>query len=226
MPLAIFDIDGTLTDTVAVDLECYEAAVLEEWGVQIPTEWPSFVEVTDSAILATACARAGRPVPDPQTERRIAVNVGARLEAELQRSPGRFRPIPGAPAIFEVLRQSGWTVAMATGAWRPSALVKLGGAGIPHAGVPLATSTEHPARRDIIARAVSVAVEAAALEDSGPVVYFGDGVWDGRAAASLGCTFIGVGLDRAEALRAAGARVVIPDFGDSASVLAHLDAVA
>lgn len=224
MPLAVFDIDGTLTDTVAVDVECYEAAILEEWGVRIPDEWPTFVEVTDSAILVTACEQQGLPTPDLAAERRIAANVGARLEAELRRNPHRFQSIPGAPAIFDVLRGEGWSVAMATGAWRPSALVKLQGAGIPQTGVPLATSTEHPARQDIIARAVKAAGRrAASLE---PVVYFGDGVWDGRAATSLGYHFIGVGLGREEALREAGAQLVIPDFDEPERVLSHLRALA
>jgi len=54
MPVAVFDIDGTLTDTMDVDVECYEAAVLAELEVEIPADWPTFNEVTDSAILATA----------------------------------------------------------------------------------------------------------------------------------------------------------------------------
>jgi len=91
MPKAVFDIDGTLTDTMVVDLDCYKSA---------------------------------------------------------------------------------------SGAWRPTALAKLDGAGISLDGVPIVTSSEHLARRDILLHAV----RSLAGETSAPVVYFGDGVWDGRSS--------------------------------------------
>jgi len=219
MPIAVFDIDGTLTDTMSVDVECYEGAIREVLGVVIPESWPSMDEVTDPAILATACELQGLPLPDDATHRRIAKRVGALLSEELIHRPERFSPIPGARSIFRELRAAGWRVAMATGAWRPSARVKLAGAKIPVEGVPLATSSDHHARRDIIEHAIS----ALSRESSEAVVYFGDGVWDGRAAMSLGCGFVGVGpADNEGALRAAGARGFIRDFSDPARVLSQL----
>lgn len=219
-PIAVFDIDGTLTDTVDVDLECYETAIWESLGIELPSSWPSMNEVTDPAILATACEMQGRKVPDPETQELIAARVGELLAVELRHRPQRFSPIPGARDVFRELRSAGWQIAMATGAWRPSALIKLKGAQIPTEGVPLATATEEPARRDIISHAVSGLSRA----ESGPAVYFGDGVWDGRAATSLGFTFIGIGPPSKEAsLRAAGARGFLNDFSDSESVLAQLD---
>lgn len=219
MPIAVFDIDGTLTDTMDVDVECYEAAIREVLGLQIPDDWPSFEEVTDSAILAIACERQGRPLPDPHTERRIADRVAVLLSMELDRTPERFTPIPGARGVFAALRAAGWRIAMATGAWRPSAEVKLAGAGIPCEDVPLATSSDCKARRDIIRRAVA---SVGPLE-SEPVAYVGDGVWDGRAATSLGYGFVGVGPeDGAEALRQAGAVGVVPDLSDVGRLLIQL----
>ena len=220
MPIAIFDIDGTLTDTVDVDLECYEAAILETIDLRIPREWPSFDEVTDPAILARACELRGRPVPDADTEERIARRVGQLLSRALERTPERFRPIPGADRVFGTLRDEGWGVAMATGAWRPSAEVKLRGARLPTAGVALATSSEHRRRRDIIRHAV----ELCAAPSETDVVYVGDGVWDGRAARSLGLGFVGVGAaDRVGSLRQAGAAMVVDDLVDTDRLLRALD---
>jgi len=222
VPLAVFDIDGKLTDTVEVDVECYEAAILSELGLRIPDDWPGFAEVTDPAILATACERHGVPVPDRRTEERIAARVGELLAASLAFAPERFRAIPGARRVFEHLEREGWSVAMATGAWRPSAMVKLEGAGIAHRGVPLATASDHATRAAIIGHAV----ESVPGPSEGPVVYIGDGVWDGRAARSLGYRFVGVARDdRASELSAAGADAVIPDFRDPASFLRHLGRV-
>ena len=212
----MFDIDGTLTDTMAVDVECYEAAIRAELGIGIPSDWPTFDEVTDASILATACERRGIPVPGEETQRGIAEEVGRRLESELARAPHRFRAVPGAPEIFEVLRSAGWRVAMATGAWRPSALVKLRGAGIPHEGVPLASASEHPARAEII----RTAVQATSGSREEPVVYLGDGVWDGKAAKSLGYGFVGVATEgQGDRLRDAGADVVIEDFSEARALI-------
>ena len=220
MPIAVFDIDGTLTDTMSVDVECYEGAIAEMLGVEVPSSWPEMDEVTDPAILATACELRGVPAPSATTEGLIANRVAELLQLELEQRPGRFAPIPGARRVFAELRSAGWRVAMATGAWRPSALVKLAGARIPIENVPLATSSDFRARREIIRHAVSEMSQA----ESEPIVYFGDGVWDGRAATSLGYGFVGIGpTENEEALRGAGAGGFLPDFADAAQVLSQLD---
>lgn len=222
MPIAVFDIDGTLTDTSAVDMECYEAAVRSEVGVEIPRDWPGLPDVTDVTILEAACERSGLPVPDVRAQQRIAARLGGLLALALREAPHRFRPLPGATEVFAHLEAAGWRVAIATGAWRPSAVVKLEGAGIRYLDLPLASATDHPARTEIIRHAVR-GVEA---EEGEPVVYLGDGVWDARAAEALGFGFVGVGQgDRVDALRGAGAEVVIEDFTDAASLIGLLEAL-
>lgn len=222
MPVAVFDVDGTLTDTFDVDVECYEEGVRTELGLEIPSDWPTFDEVTDAAILATACRRVGRPVPDRETEDRVATRVAELLEGVRSTAPERFRAIPGAETVFELLTDAGWQVAMATGAWRPSALVKLEGAGVPYQGVPLASCSDHPARADIIRHAVRKL-----SSDDGPFVYVGDGVWDGRASLSLGYSFIGVATgSRGASLKNVGATAVVPDFRDPDALLGALERIA
>lgn len=214
-PLVVFDIDGTLTDTMDVDVECFERAVHEVVGVEIPATWAEFEEITDPAIVETACRLAGHPLPDAATLSRAAERTGVLLGRALDTAPHRFAPIPGAETVFARLRGTGCRLAMATGAWRPSAEVKLRGAGIADATVPLATSSEHRARADIIREAANRA--GGAVE--GPV-YVGDGVWDGRAALELGYRFVGVGTgDRARRLRDVGADVVVPDLRDATKIL-------
>ena len=220
MPIAVFDIDGTLTDTMDVDVECYEGAIREILGIEVPATWPSMDEVTDSAILETTCQEHGHPLPDGGTLRRIADRVSELLTIQLRERPERFTPIPGAREIFAGLRGMGWRVAMATGAWRPSTVVKLAGARIPTDGVPLATSTEYRARRDIIRHAVSAFSE----QDTDVVVYVGDGVWDGRAATSLGYGFVGLGPTENEAaLRGVGASGYVHDLSDAARLVSQLE---
>ena len=52
MNLVMFDIDGTLTQTCAVDAACYVEAVMEVTGLRaISTDWASYRHTTDSGIL-------------------------------------------------------------------------------------------------------------------------------------------------------------------------------
>ena len=221
MPIAVFDIDGTLTDSMDVDLECYKRAIQEELGIEMPEHWATLDEITDSAILAAACELQGQAVPERMTEHRIASRVAQFLEVTLSHSPERCESIPGATTVFRILELEGWDVAIATGAWRPSALVKLKTARIPYDGVPIATSSDHYARRDIIRHAVT---SIPSSKKSESVVYIGDGVWDGCAATELGYGFVGVGPgDTTADLEKVGATAVIPDFIDFELLLANLD---
>lgn len=215
MPIVIFDVDGTLTETTAVDTECYTAAVRAELGVEVPDDWSAYDEVTDAAILARACALAGYAPPDRQATDRVAARVASMLRRACEAEPHRFRPVAGARTIFGALTAAGWCVSIATGAWRPSALVKLRGARIPHRGVPLASATDHAERVEIVRRAARAHPAA-----GGPVVYVGDGVWDARAAARAGYAFVGVASGaKAAALREAGATVVVPDLRDPRAII-------
>ena len=215
MHLAIFDIDGTLTDTNVVDDECYARAIKEELGLHLPASWPSMDEITAAGVLRHLCEQKELEF-DSQAEDRVTIRFVDLLRDACALANDRFHAIPGAPQVFAHLRSAGWDVAIATGGWRPSALFKLRSAAIPYEGVPLATSSEHHVRREIIRLAASSAGEA--TRES--VVYVGDGVWDVRAALELGCAFLGVGNGvKASALVAAGAESVIPDFTDAGAVV-------
>jgi phosphoglycolate phosphatase-like HAD superfamily hydrolase len=219
--IAIFDIDGTLTDTNLVDEECYLAAVRQELGCDVGPDWGGIQDVTDAQILRALWARE-RAVPFPEVVERSVVSRFVRLlEREVVDRPQRFRAVPGARQVFGLARRLGWSPAIATGAWRESALLKLRTAAIPFDGVPLSTSSEHVARADIIARLLMSAPGPAPKA----VVYFGDALWDVRAAEVLGIRFVGVGRGpAAELLRAAGADLVIGDFRDSDALAEALSA--
>ncbi|MBI3191378.1 MAG: hypothetical protein HYZ36_01850 [Pedosphaera parvula] len=52
MHLVIFDIDGTLTETNAVDADCYVRALAEVFGfADVDTDWSTYPHVTDSGGL-------------------------------------------------------------------------------------------------------------------------------------------------------------------------------
>ena len=118
-----------------------------------------------------------------------------------------------------------WDVAIATGAWRTSALFKLRVAGIDIASVARRRSPKTARDRDEIVRS-GVGTRA---ERSGGSAYAASLHWRcdlGRphgAARRLGLPFLGVAVKGSEdALRAAGATHVVPDFRDAGAVLRAL----
>ena len=219
--IAVFDIDGTLTDTNPVDEECYLTAIRDELGWEVGPGWDGLDDVTDAQILRALWARE-RADPFPKSlERSVIRRFLELLEHEAVERPHRFAAVPGARHAFDLVRRLGWSPAIATGAWRESALLKLRAADIPFAGVPLSTSSDEVARAAIIRRLLP----GATTQDPKAAVYFGDAVWDVRAAGILGIRFVGVGHGRAaERLRAAGAPIVIRDFDDPDTVAAALGA--
>lgn len=223
MPSAVFDIDGTLTDTNAVDHECYVAAVLEVLGLQVGDDWGGVDDVTDSNILRTLWARERSEALPPSVEQDVIARFVDLLERAALERPDRFRPVRGATEVFGRVAGLGWRPAMATGGWRLSAELKLARAAIPHEDVPLASASEHVRRADIIRHAL--ATEGGARGDR-EAVYFGDRPWDLRAARALGMSFVGIGTGEAAArLREAGASVVLPDLGDADLLAKTLNAL-
>lgn len=217
MGVLVFDIDGTLTDTNGVDAALFEAALR---AVFPDTELdPSRVleEYTDTAILMAICEALLEPDYD-SLEAQVHEIFLASLRAAALSEPASFAPVPGAQEIFAEIEDSGWTPAIATGAWRESAELKLRTAQIPTDGIPLATSTERARRVDIIQLAVS---QTPARMGEDPIVYVGDGTWDVAACQELGIGFIGrvTVPGSSERLREAGAQVVIDDFSDPSQLL-------
>ena len=69
MQLAIFDIDGTLTDTNAADNACFLQAFEESLGIRnIDTDWTSYRYSTDSGIVSEILGRHRRRADQEDVE--------------------------------------------------------------------------------------------------------------------------------------------------------------
>ena len=225
--LAVFDIDGTLTDTNAVDEECFLRAVADVLCLDAAgLLWSEAPHVTDSDLLRWLCQRyCGRPLRQGEAEETIGRFLEL-LHRELRSTPERFRAMPGAPAVFGHLRESGWEVALATGGWEPSARLKLAAAGLAAEDLPLASASDAPTRPEILELAVRRTSELSGGAFS-RIVALGDAIWDLEAATALSWPFVGVASgERASRLRAAGASVVLQDLADLAALHAALEAAA
>lgn len=228
MLLILFDIDGTLTESFALDAAMFLDTVRKTFGFRdISEDWSSYRHVTGAGVLREIVeVRLGRPPTREEVGR-----VQARLEASLRtgiREAGGIKPIPGAPRMLTWLlgSPSEYAVAIASGNWTAIARLMLDSAGLQVDGVPGAFSDDEVAREEIC----RVARERAERQHGRPfpqVVYVGDGVWDVQAAQVLGYGFVGIGREAVAArLRAAGATEVLPDFQDAEAFLAAVKRAA
>jgi phosphoglycolate phosphatase-like HAD superfamily hydrolase len=223
--LAVFDIDGTLTDTNAVDDECFLRAAAEVFEVDVARlDWSGAPHVTDSAIARWLCTAHKARLPTDSELARMTERFVGFLRDELAQAAERFAPVPGVRDLFADLRAVGWEVALATGGWDPSARLKLAGAGLDDAPLVLASSSDAATRTEILELALHRAREHVGA-DFARVVSVGDAAWDVRAAAELGWPFVGIARgSRARALCAAGAAVVLSDFSNRVAVYEALEA--
>src|SRR6267143_2402639 len=226
MKLVVFDLDGTLARTSAVDAECYARALVDTLGIQgVETDWNRYEHVTDEGILAQLFMEHFGRVPVARERERILDRFVDLLADRWAANPTEFAEVPGAGSmVAHLLDEAVWTVALATGGWRRSAEFKIRQAGLPAAGLPSAFAEDGPSREAI----VRAAIERARREYRQPkferVVSVGDSPWDVRTARNLEVPFLGVAVEPdASALRANGASHVIEDYRDTAQCLRSLN---
>jgi len=187
MNIAVFDIDGTLTQTHNRYDEYYAQAVEETLGVSVSRSWSKYSHSTDSGIMHEACIQGTGLPPSAQ-----------QIAAAQERYLGKLRlvstggdAVPGACAFIEALAScSRWAIALATGNWAVAARFKLARAGIAADSVPCATADDALDRKEIITIAIRRAAEHLGQSGLDRAVYVGDATWDVAAAHALGMAFV------------------------------------
>jgi phosphoglycolate phosphatase-like HAD superfamily hydrolase len=224
--LAIFDIDGTLTNTNSVDDECFVKALSEAHGItEINRDWASYPHTTDSGItLQIFQEKFGRDPEDPELDKFKSCFVNM-LSEQYHSNSSSFTAIAGASVALSKLKgESDWAVAIATGCWRESALLKLRAAKIDLDGIPAAFAEDGLSREEILQSAVAQSLEQYRLSSFAKTVSIGDGLWDVRTAHRLNFAFLGVGCGESAAiLNRAGAKHVIEDFADYGRLVSCLN---
>ena len=213
-PAFVFDLDGTLVDSVYQHVLAWREA-LEREGISLSV-WRIHRRIGMSGgLLVNALLReTGLPVTREQTDRLRQLHAEAYANLV-----GQVRPLPGARELLEHLTRAGVPWAIATSGWMESArpAVELLGVG---GEVPLITrdQVEH-AKPDpdlFLAAAQRLGVS---IENSAVV---GDSVWDllaARRARALGVGLLSGGYGEDELTRAGAYRV----YQDPGDLLEHLD---
>jgi len=215
-PAFLFDLDGTLVDSVYQHVLAWRAA-LEGAGIELSV-WRIHRRIGMSGgLLVNALLReTGATITAEQV-----ANVQRLHAEEYARQVAQVRPLPGARELLAYLADRGvpWTIA--TSGRIESARPALDVLGV-DASVPVVTrdQVEH-AKPDpdlFLAAAERLGV---AIEDS---IVVGDSVWDllaARRARALGVGLLSGGYGNDE-LQSAGAYRV---YEDPADLLRHLDEV-
>ena len=215
-PAFLFDLDGTLVDTVYQHVLAWWEALANE-GIELAV-WRVHrrIGMSGGLFVEALLRETERPVTDAAIERL------QRAHAELYKAnAGQVRPLPGAEALLEHLTRLGVPWAVATSGQRDVAEATLRRLGV-RAGVPVVTRDEvEHAKPDpdlFLAAAAKLGADVQAA------VVVGDSIWDllaARRAKALGVGLLAGGYGREELERAGAYRV----YEDPADLLAHLGEV-
>jgi HAD superfamily hydrolase (TIGR01509 family) len=216
-PVFLFDLDGTLVDSVYQHVLAWKEA-LDAEGIELSV-WRIHRKIGMSGGLFTN-----------QLLRETGLEVSTELLDRLRRTHGdayrryakQVRPLPGACELLDWLTKEGIPWAIATSGRMETAAVNIAALGIDPAKVPVVT-------RDQVkyAKPDPDLFLAAAARLSAPIetaVVVGDSIWDMLAATR--CRALGVGLLSGgyglDELQDSGAFRV---YEDPADLLRHVDEV-
>ena len=230
MHLVMFDIDGTLIHSNKADTKCYRAA-LAAFGIhEVNEDIATYAHVTDASITHEILTEHHQRPAQPEDLQVFLQHYLQLLSNEAAENPDGFRPVPGAMQAFHTLCQRRDTaVALATGAWKPTAHLKLTSSGFnidDIDSIPFASSSDAVSRETIMRLAYERARQRHGCSIFDSITYIGDGVWDVRACRLLRYYFIGICAGKQpDKLQQEGARIILEDYRDLNQFLAVLQSV-
>ena len=210
----VFDLDGTLVDTVAARIAGWIEALGEAGIATTTAQVGSMIGMDGKRLTREVARRAGRAPSDDEVE-----SIDRAAGAAFDRRNARPRPLPGLAETLAATDRCGarWLIATSSRAEQVRGSV----AALGLAREPMivdGSQVEHakPAPDLLLLSAEQLGAAPAACWA------VGDSTWDVRAAIAAGMTPIGVTAGSAlsaEDLLAAGAAVVVPTLVELAQLL-------
>jgi phosphoglycolate phosphatase-like HAD superfamily hydrolase len=229
MHLVMFDLDGTLVDSNAIDSNCYLQALVDVFGFdldRINRDWSNYPHITDAGILRTLCQTELGREPTIIERQHYQQRFLALLTIAVGDQP--LQEILGARDILQHLSADpNYAIALATGSWGRTAQFKLHQTNLTGLISPTASADDSYTRVEIMQCAHQRATACYGRSQFTKITYIGDGVWDGIASGQLDYQFIGIGTDnelrqQASALLAHGATAVFPNYQNLAAIMSML----
>jgi HAD superfamily hydrolase (TIGR01509 family) len=205
----IFDLDGTLVDTVGARIAGWVTA-LAELGLEVPGEEIAPKIGMDGKRLAREVATARGRELDEHEQETVDKAAGAAFD-QLNRAP---RPLPGVHDLFAWLAASGipWVIATSSRAGQVRASV----AALGLDSEPTIVDGSHVEHAKPAPDLILLAGEQLGVAPE-RCWSIGDSTWDMRASAAAGMTPIGVlagSVVSAEELLEAGGAAAVGDLGE------------
>jgi HAD superfamily hydrolase (TIGR01549 family) len=216
-PVFLFDLDGTLVDSVYQHVLAWKEA-LDAEGIELSV-WRIHRKIGMSGGLFTnqLLRETGLEISAERVERLRRGHTAA-----YQRQAARVRPLPGAIELLSWLSLNGIPWAIATSGRMETAAVNLEALGVDPARVPVVTRDQVQYAKPDPDLFLAAAARLAAPIETAMVV--GDSIWDMLAAQR--CRALGVGLLSGgyglDELQQSGAFRV---YEDPADLLLHIDEV-
>jgi HAD superfamily hydrolase (TIGR01549 family) len=214
----IFDLDGTLTDSVYQNVAAWKEA-LDAEGIPLAM-WRIHrkIGMSGGLMLKSLSRETGLEITEQQSSRLSDKHAEA-----YERLQGQIIALPGAVELLESLSSYGLDWCIATSGGRDTAQINLKALGLDFDQIKIITRDDvrygKPDPDLFLAAAKRM---DAAIEDC---LVIGDAVWDMLAARRCKATGIGLlsgGYDISELERAGALRV----YEDPADLLDHLDEIA
>jgi HAD superfamily hydrolase (TIGR01509 family) len=210
----IFDLDGTLVDTVQTRIDAWNET-FEEAGVPATRDaLAPLIGVDGKRLAREIAALAGQPIDDARAE-----EIDKRSGEIYERMNSNPKPLPGVKELIDAIETRGLDWSIATSSRKDQVQTSVKALGLDsEPSIVDASHVEHAKPEpDLLLRA------AKELDvDSGRCWYVGDSTWDMVAAVAAGMLPIGVTAGAAidkQALRGAGAAAVVKTLDEIADAL-------
>ena len=212
--LYIFDIDGTLTDSVAMYLISVTKAMMSLGIKNIDTDYNNYKHHTDSYALRYNYERNF----ETNLPKHLLQNFENRIVEEMQAFDLIYE-IKGAKSLIDFFRHKGIPFSFATGSLPKPTLLKLEQCRIWYEERLLATSMTHETREGFVEDAIERAKNFYNISSFTNIISIGDGLWDLKTARNLSIDFVGIGNKNKEILLDNGATNWYKDINEFRKVI-------
>lgn len=205
--LIIFDIDGTLIDSVSGYHKVIINAMTDLGIVEIDTNFNALMHHTDSYALKYNYENFfNKKLPVA-----LLNDFEDLIVKYLQKKPKTIA-IKGVAKVLNQLKNGEYAIAFATGSLPESAILKMNEAGLEMDEKVLATSKTSFSREGFVLEAIEKAKSYYNVTEFEQIISVGDGIWDLKTAQNLKLEFIGIGAKNKELMQNNGMEYWFEDF--------------
>jgi len=217
MKLIIFDIDGTILDSVNADDKCFIQTFKDLYQIDLTNvDWNDFMNVTDTGLTNEIFEKWLKRVPENKEIETIKLH----FKNLLNNCTDEFTEIEKSLTFIKSLsNKSDFEIGFATGGWKETAELKCNSIGLNLNQFIFKSSNDHFNRAKIIELVIKDALDKNNNEKFESILYFGDGLWDLKTTIKLGIDFIGVDYKNNNILHNAGVEKIINNYLDSDKIL-------